>query len=240
MGFRGSDLRSRGPTAEFVSTYLPWKGVGAPPPTPDFLWQMDESSGTRAAVRGEDLLATGTINAVTGKFGNAADFTDDTGDILQVSTQSYGANRSFSCWVYVGANEGVGTDHIMGSRDTGVGAASVFHVTRGTKTIGFLNGFLNLNSSNNYVENDWNHVVGVIEDAGGGFDRTVIYLNGVRTPHASLTTIDTTGPNFSVGRASNAVNALLGAVDQVAIWADPLTQAQVLGLFNNGDGVILA
>jgi hypothetical protein len=49
---------------------------GEAPPTPDYLWQLNETSGTRLADQGGvDLNETGSVGSATGKFGNAASFT---------------------------------------------------------------------------------------------------------------------------------------------------------------------
>lgn len=83
----------------------------------------------------------------------------------------------------------------------------------------------------------WKHFV-IVLDRTVNVNTVTIYLDGVRlgTPIASLAgNIDNTGPLY-LGRdnLTDGGTSLQGALDEVTLYAAPLTALEVLGIFNAG------
>lgn len=193
-------------------------------------WNMDESSGSRAASYGTlSFSEIGTVGAVAGKDGNAADFGDLEG--LQTASFALPLPYSIALWVFVAtsAEEEV---TILRQSDGSTNRSIMINGTDGT--VIFIGGGVNDVNPGSIDFDVWNLIV-VTVNAGGVIKAST---NG-----ETLVTGDTLAVNpgsgpLVVGRSINSPTPPV-AVDSVFIFNTDLSQAQVAQLWNGGDGYFL-
>lgn len=209
-------------------------------------WRMEETSGNRVdSVAAMALVPTGTVGAVTGKHGNAADFPGTSGNYLAISdnaTLSIGAAQNFTiaCWAYFDASSG---DHCL----VGKGNVSAnyddceFMLWRRTGTLQFsvANGaqVTNVNSGITPATGAWYFVIGWLDASN---NLLWIQVNNgtpafIACPNDSW---DSTG-QFEIGRQPGWSSSpiLDGRVDNVMVYKRILTADERTNLWNAGLGL---
>jgi len=211
---------------------------------------LDEVSGTTAndAVGTNDGTTSATVNQA-GKLGRSFLFDGTKHITVPYNSTLLPADDefSFSCWFYLSALPSVEGHyyHLLRVRDSDAPyyMASVFIHT--TDYIAF---YLSNTSGTEYEfetaasavsAGQWYHLVCVNE--GTGVDAK-IYLNGVDVTSYSPTAFSGNLLQFngvvSLGNHSEgSPNGLEGYLDEVAIFDEALTGAQVLELYNSGTGL---
>ena len=81
--------------------------------------------------------------------------------------------------------------------------------------------------------NAWNHLL-VTFDATAGSDNILVYLNGLAAGSAGLTTPLETVGNVQFGRRGAGIDHFAGLLDEAALWASPLTEEEVVSVYNEG------
>lgn len=216
-----------------------------PVPTPDFLWQMDEATGTRvAALGGRNLLEVGGAVASTpGIDGNAARFTVAAGTRLEDAAFGAPGIRTISCWYRPqGPATYSGTlPLICGALNLAApGADMNLRESVNRTQILCYNSVEPSTFTLNQVIGTWYYLFGVLQDTGGGNVGPNLSVNGsaFQPPDfGGALPLSLTQSAWKVGDAIGGANAHVeGDVDQIALWtsAQPLSVGQAI--YNGGAG----
>jgi len=214
--------------------------------TPVAYWQMEEGSGTTTA----DASGNGhTLNFIAGAAWNLGDVPPppavsgasitiaNAGDYLQAADGWQGvtgtADRSVSAWIKTSDNDG-------GIVFWGTNANAKKFAFRTQNGNGPFDGVLRLEVNGGYAvgstvvsDGQWHHV-GMTwgNDADDNVRQTRLYVDGVRE---ELSAVNGNGLNTAVGElvrigTNRSTNHLNGLVDEVRIFAEVLSDAQMAAL----------
>jgi len=194
-------------------------------------WNLDEHSGSRTDwVGGHNLTDNNTVSASIGKVTGSAHFTLASSEFLSVTAsvtpldtldsgdwtiQAWASASSWSqyCGVVIFNNMGIVE-------------------TKLTKWGILTAGDVSVTSRNPITNSVWTHLVA----RKSGSNRT-LFINGTENttslnPDANYAL----GSVYWLGRGwSNVYYG--GRLDQVAVWTRPLSQTEIIQLYNNGDGL---
>ncbi|NVB78091.1 MAG: LamG domain-containing protein [Kofleriaceae bacterium] len=219
--------------------------------------RFDEATGTNKVY---NLGATGDANHglpttgltfVQGKLGNAVSFPDVVGAnqrIMAGSSPIVGAGpRTSSLWVQVPTAHPSGTPETwpqairtvctMGMNQAGA-KWELDIDENGLFEIGVANKRTDNTGNSPVNDNTWHHIVAVLPATAANLSGAVMYIDGHEVTKAGTVGNGTgainTGPgNFIVGHAVNSAyfQQYTGQVDDLAIWGDSLSAAQVLAMY---------
>jgi hypothetical protein len=216
-------------------------------------WKLDETSGTTAydAVNypsGNNGTETNIAqSSANGKINYGAGFNGTTSKIdFGVSKAFIGNNttsRSFSMWIYPKSNSGVPA-YFAQSYNSLDGEIYIFTEASGSN-VKFAMDWKNASggahitptSAADYPINNWYHIIGVIDFAGGN---SYIYVNGVGTSvsNGGATAIKITAGSVNTYLGTDyASDYVTGNMDEVGIWSRALTSQEVMALYNFGNGL---
>ena len=196
----------------------------------------------------EEESTTTTVAAASVTIDYALDF-DGTNDRVaangvatELNSTSPAANLplSVSAWVY--PDDGTSEQLVFGFYDNNIFAngPSVWFGGTDFKFAYASESFTTVHSSSTYEINNWHHVVLTI-----GADRAgVLYVNG--SSAATFSSAFNSGglDMFSIamdydddgdGSATSASKYFDGKIDEVAVWNDELTSAEVTAIYNSGN-----
>ena len=200
------------------------------------------------AVDAAGNLSSASSNSVTLLIDYALDF-DGTNDnvsangtavTLNTSNNTNSLPLSVSAWVY--PDNGTKDQLIFGlyKNSTFINGPSVWFGDNDTR----FNYYDKINtssiySSNTYSINNWHHVVLTIGDNRSG----VLYVNGSSALTISAANGEGGLDMFSIGvdydsssgSAGNPAQYFDGKIDEVAVWNDELTSAEVTAIYNSGN-----
>ena len=200
----------------------------------NFVWKFDEGSGTSAI---EELQNhNGTINGtpqwinVTGGKALQFDGTDDYVNAGNTSSLAFSGSVSISAWInFSNFNNSSATVVSMHSslkgyaiiKDTNSNTLG-FWCSDGSDDIGV--------STNTLSANTWYHIVGTND---GSTSR--IYVNGSLANSTSQGGAASSTGDLKIGMSSDETASSRywnGYIDEVAVWNDALTAAEVTALYN--------
>ncbi len=199
-------------------------------------------NGTAIGNIGKEVFTSGVVGAYAALFANdgsdaaaPSDWAVSLGDIEWVYTN----NWSFSLWMNT-TNKG--DTALFGNKDWSAGANTgwVLDTTRlnGLNYVAAGEGRRDLGSIE-MRDGQWHHVAAVFyRDA----NQVYVYVDGVLSGQA---TFGTTGmesltptsfaPNVTlIGGSGTGVDSGSGAMDDLGVWARPLSQAELIGLYQAG------
>lgn len=184
-----------------------------PMPTPIVRWKFDEGSGAVANNSGSTgSVDNGSITSgawsLSGKYDKALTFTAST-SVTDTITDP-GNTNTLSLWVYPTTSVDSKTLITAGKLATDASSRPTYGTCTGTAL----------------ALNEWTHIVAV----SGGAGSCALYQNGVAT--STNTTGVTFGTSINVGGSS-----FTGSIDEVKVYDDALSAAQVKVDFN-GDAAI--
>ena len=196
----------------------------------------------------EEESTTTTVAAASVTIDYALDF-DGTNDRVaangvatELNSTSPAANLplSVSAWVY--PDDGTSEQLVFGFYDNNIFANGPSDWLGGTDLkFAYLNDSLTaVDTSSTYAINNWHHVVLTIDSNRGG----VLYVNG--SSAATFSSAFNSGglDMFSIamdydddgdGSATSASKYFDGKIDEVAVWNDELTSAEVTAIYNSGN-----
>ena len=196
----------------------------------------------------EEESTTTTVAAASVTIDYALDF-DGTNDRVaangvatELNSTSPAANLplSVSAWVY--PDDGTSEQLVFGFYDNNIFANGPSVWFGGTDLkFAYLNDSLTaVDTSSTYAINNWHHVVLTIDSNRGG----VLYVNG--SSAATFSSAFNSGglDMFSIamdydddgdGSATSASKYFDGKIDEVAVWNDELTSAEVTAIYNSGN-----
>ena len=200
------------------------------------------------AVDAAGNLSSASSNSVTLMIDYALDF-DGTNDSVSAngalatfnnSDNSSSLPLSVSAWVYL--DNGTKDQLIFGlyKNSTFINGPSVWFGDNDTH-FGYYDKIntSSIYSSNSYSINNWHHVVLTI-----GYNRAgVLYVNGLSALTISAANGEGGLDMFSIGvdydssggSAGNPAQYFDGKIDEVAVWNDELTSAEVTAIYNSGN-----
>jgi hypothetical protein len=200
------------------------------------------------AVDSAGLLSSASSNSVTLLIDYALDFdgTDDNvsanGVASELNSTSPAANLplSVSAWVY--PDDGTKEQFVFGfykRTNSFANGPSVWFGGTDYKFAYFNDSLTTVHSSSTYEINNWHHVVLTIGSDQDG----VLYVNG--SSAATFSGAFNSGglDMFSIavdyddsdGTAGNPTQYSDGKIDEVAVWNDELTSAEVTAIYNSGN-----
>lgn len=187
-------------------------------------WTLNEASGTRFPCYGAlNLEESGTVGAVAGVDGNAADFGD--GETLVTASFALPLPYSIALWVFIttDAEAIVLLEHVERfiSIDAATGVVDF--------TAQFTGGVKNVTPASITLD-AWNLIV-VSVDSGGVIRAST---NGETLVVGDTVTANPGAGIMTIGRNGSPLPPC--AVDALFIFNQALSQAQVDILWNNGDG----
>ena len=189
------------------------------------------------------LLSSASTNSVTLLIDYALDFdgTDDKVSANGVATELASSNLplSVSAWVY--PEDGTKEQLVFGFyKDSAfANGPSVWFGGTDLKFAYFNDSLTAVDTSSTYAITNWHHVVLTIGSDRGG----VLYVNG--SSAATFSGAHNSGglDMFSIavdyddsdGTAGNPTQYSDGKIDEVAVWNDELTSAEVTAIYNSGN-----
>lgn len=197
----------------------------------------------------EDINATGHINGALDFGGDQATVIDDSDD-FSFGDGSDDSAFSIAAWIFV-TNTGA-FQRILSKREVTNAEEWLFTLTP-TETLRFnLIDQSNLNvaqvETDNPLSLGWNFVVGTYDGTGGtsASDGLNLYVNGslvtlvTRSTGGSYDAMENTATKVVIGASYSAASALVSffadKLDNVILFNDELTLAQVSTLYNSGAG----
>ena len=193
-------------------------------------WRFDDGSGTVAtdsSASGNDGTFEGDPEWVAGNFGGALEFDgDDWVNCGSPSELVITEQISIACWVnpaQLGGEQGfAGLDagYYFKAHDEGVRFTTP--------------GILDHSSANLTLEiGEWQHVVATFQP--GQNEGLVFYYNGVETERTTASAMNAGSGPFRIG--NNQWNEhLTGMLDDVRVYNHLLTESEVLGAMEGGEG----
>jgi len=196
------------------------------------------------AIDSAGLLSSASTNSVTLQIDYALDFdgNDDNVSANGVATELASSTNlplSVSAWVY--PDDGTKEQLVFGfyKYDAFANGPSVWYGSADLKFSYFDQSTSMESSSITYAKNNWHHVVLTIGSDQGG----VLYVNG--SSAATFSGAHNSGAldMFSIavdydddeGSAGDPTQYFDGKIDEVAVWNDELTSAEVTAIYNSGN-----
>ncbi len=195
-------------------------------------------NGTAIGGVGQEVYTAGKVGLSAALFnndpysGSANDWAVSLGDIEWLYTN----NWSFSLWVETTDTEGAA----IGNKDWASGSNIGWLISE------YYTDWLNYRAVNaprhdignfNWADDNWHHVAAVFYRDG---NQVLTYVDGALTAQAPLgvTGYESLTPvaisTTLVGSSGNGDYSFQGAVDDLGMWARPLSQAEIIGIYQAG------
>jgi len=196
-------------------------------------WSFDEGSGEIAKDRsgnGNDGTLENGTEWTGGKFGDAVQFdgSDDYVDVGNAGDLSVTGDVTFSMWVKISEyptswrnmlSKLVDDTHTEFNFRYKTSTEGQFYYGTGSAAI-----ICMWNPSEDLPLNTWTHIAGVRKSNA----YLKLYFNGVEKRTSNITTAAvSTEANVTIGRQSNAIFYFNGIIDEVAIFAEALGEAEI-------------
>ncbi len=208
-------------------------------------WAMNESNGSSVAdhsTQMNDGTASGSP-IVNGQFGNAREF--DGVDVITIDNGSsvitdMNDDLTLVAWIKIDPSPGTGFQHIVGKSDFSTSGTFAL-ILRDSKPIFYVNG----NEMDKFIlgnlisSGEWVYLAGVYDQNA---DTISLYKNGIldnipnnpRTDVTNTLNIDNSVP-FTIGGdgGSGSTQTFKGAIDEVKVFSQALTEGEINELMNN-------
>lgn len=192
-------------------------------------WKLDETSGDRTdSINNFTMIENGSVNATTGKLGNAAGTFSGTNYLSNANGIISTVPFTMAAWSNLTSLGAFATAAVLtvddGSNWAGLHWLEFFGI--------YSLGYRNQNNSYRFSANlaTWVHVVAVQKTST--FD---VWINGHKEGSA-ISGAWTLTPNRSQIGVRQGTNPLNGYVDEAAIWNRELSSSEISFLYNSGNG----
>ena len=214
-------------------------------------WSFNDDYKDKS-LNGNDGAGNGNLAFTAGKYGNALLF-DGNGDYVRIpSVPNPGKSWTVMAWVKPDANSlASGTRGVLGrAADGELESANINNALYLDNNN--LRGFYEYGAGSNIIKDSvgileagkWYHIAGRRNDFAGDVGTFTIFINGVRQDTTSVEGLDTSDPSgsvggvFAIGRNGDIDNEYYsGAIDDVALFSRPLSDAEIADVYNNGFAV---
>ena len=144
--------------------------------------------------------------------------------------------------------QGIGTEQGWGDPGGTAVTSSEMHLTVGhwsaPDNISFFLGWdeadpesIDIISNRSFTDtSEWHHAAVVVTDIGGGSVQADLYVDGVLEGSDTGSQIDRSNwdTDLRIGRPGSGTRFFDGAIDEVGVWTEALTPAQIAGLWRSG------
>ena len=195
-------------------------------------WSMDETGGVRADSYGSNHLSDiNTVGFADGKMGMSSLFSGDNNEELETlnSNSLQLLSYTYTFWIWYEPPADIVYSFPVYKRDS-------FRMQRTYSTADVM--YILANDSNggsdyihiytDPVDSQWVFVAASF-DANSGVAR--INIDGQTVVTGTISDTSTTDTHLVIGRG------LFGRMDEVSLWSEQLTEAQVNALYNDGAGI---
>jgi hypothetical protein len=210
-------------------------------------YRLDEASGNALdSVAGNDGTPSGVTYGATGKIGDAYTF-DGVNDYITVPNSTENENLAqgdftVSAWIKHGVTAPTIAHRIMSKRSSLIHTDGwIFYIdTSGNVGINCVNSSTNAitSSTTSVLDDVWHLAVGVYTQSTrtyklyiDGVDESTSIISGGADPASDSSNTLNIGANFALNGGY-----FDGSIDEVGLLDTALTAAQVLEIYNSGDG----
>ena len=197
-------------------------------------WKLDETSGTRFDSYGSlDLTESGGTGFDSGKIANAATFSNNY--LFNYMNNDFTNGFSISLWFKLNDLPIGVYGHIAGEND-------FYNQSLYRYTVQLENGYIRFASAYNNTSligpnvsiNQWYHIVVSVSNGSMQF-----YVNGSLVDSEAVGGVGNHIPTvpFTLGSLIDNNEQIDGIIDEVGIWSRPLTQQEIIALYNNGNSL---
>ncbi len=213
-------------------------------------WNLNEATGTRVDFFSTKNLTLGTEpNAVTGKVGDAADFTAASAEFLTAGNNAAFDNPgdfSISAWLKV--TTGTAQAILMKNNDTLLGTGPGWSFNFGVWNPGIFGLAMTKNGTNylqrstanatDYSDTTWHFCIVTRSGTTINFYVDNGAVQSVSQGDAGTMDNCSNAVNFNMGRSEDAGGRwyLDGALDEVGFWSKVLSSTERTDLWNGGSG----
>lgn len=231
-------------TLSAASTFYPYKSevLGD---SPFLYWKLDETNGTAIADSSSGTSRPGTLLAQTYALGQAGALAETPNRAIDFTVASITSNASSTGLATFSVEAWVKTTSTSGGRILGFGNGSgqnasstvdrqLYLGSGGKVLFGIGSAKTTLASTRAINDNAWHHVVGTYVSGTNGMK---LYVDGVLQGQTRATTVLTSGfwragAEGMSGWASNPSQYFDGTMDELAVYSDVLTPAEVQAHYN--------
>lgn len=194
-------------------------------------WKMDESAWSEPGAvkdssgKGNHGTASGAVITTKAKFGNGALFTNNK-HFISLNTPLDNTDISFSLWYYYeGPNPGMQWNVLLSCSNSN----NAFHlaVDRSGAVGEWFRGGNPVLSGVYLIPGNWYHLVKVIQGK-----RHTLYVNGT-VEQEFIGFSNSKFPFDTIGNQKDYTYGALGVIDEVGVWNKPLSEAEVVALYNS-------
>ncbi|MFB0555799.1 MAG: LamG-like jellyroll fold domain-containing protein, partial [Phycisphaerae bacterium] len=203
---------------------------------PDLIgcWRFDEGSGTTAfdsSGNGNDGIIEGDALWVPGKFGGALEFNGQNARVVAPHIPLDSRSFTITMWVYpvLYTGEQVVISQVQSNSTNTSLHYRIYGPGSGRVRMGFYSN--DLDTTTTLDENNWYHITFWYDFEN---QNRRIYINGVLEAEASATPYLGTSGDTVIGMWDNTAQWFRGIIDDVRIYARPLTDAEILGVMSGG------
>lgn len=209
-------------------------------------YKLDETSGVRVdSVGNANLADNNSVGYDAGKLGNAASF--DGADWLQtadISTLLNSTNRelAFSAWLYFPNSTALRRPIALYYNASSYLILSSLKANQGTLETRFISngsGVITCLSNGGLSNNTWYHIVARCLKQTTDW-RYSVFINAVEQTYVEVVAngiyASTTNAHVRLGQYNGAA-FYNGLIDEVAVFAGPVTNTMITELYNSGNGI---
>jgi signal peptidase I len=231
-------------TLAAASTFYPYKSevLGD---SPYLYWKLDETSGTAIADSSAGTNRPGSLIAQTYSLGQSGALDEKPSRAIDFSVASITSNSAFAglstfsveAWIKTGSNDGgriLGFGNGNGQNASSTVDRQLYLAPGGKVYFGIGSAKTTLASTRSLNDNAWHHVVGTYTAGTTGMR---LYVDGVLQGTGRATPVLTTGywragAEGMSGWAGNPGQFYDGLLDELAVYSDVLTPAEVAAHYN--------
>lgn len=197
-------------------------------------YEFTAGATTDSSGKGRDGVATGNPTLTNdAERGDVLTFDGDDTVAITNGVLGLGDEVTFSAWVNLDAGQqenvflSIGDEFYVTLDRTDASHSMAVHANSFTSN--------SLDAADNIAGEGWNHVAATFDDV----DKELhLYLNGelVRSTTFGFSDVDwgtATSPNITIGALSDGTNGFSGSLDDVRIYSDELTQAEIVDIMGD-------
>ena len=200
-------------------------------------YNLDEASGPVLDVTGNGYdgeVISGTTQGATGKINDAYDFERDNSNWVNLSISPDSVDFTVCAWVNLETSASTAQSIFNYDPPTGTsGGYKVLLLGSGNIRFG-LGGSVGTQSYAGTGE--WKHLCMIRDQTGSNTGQ--LFIDGSNVKNTTLGTTVSNGPHTArLGTTRVNSDYYDGLIDEVGIWSRALTPAEVLDLYNGGEGI---
>lgn len=239
------ELRVTKGVARYTANFVPQTAPFANPVPPSIpsgylaFWKLDNTNDS--SVNGNNLTNNGSVQFVTGKIGNCAEF-NGSNYLSNNNVSVAGGSFTVSQWIYVDSSQTGVFSETVSRWYQGSSGSFVTGLNEPGQTSDMFFGYCNTTNGTVRVEapityDQWTqYIIRVIDGVSvEAFKNGQFVSNNSMTGNVIASEGDT---EFQIGAGeSSGQFPITGKIDAVGIWTRALTNQEILDLYNSGNGL---